>query len=80
MRLRVLEDGHTRKQKAMFWLARRYLDPIPGPILTLSYRPRFFGAPMAKALQEAMRRARHWSASEAELMCAFVSRQNRCRY
>lgn len=80
MRLRVLEQGHTRKQKFMFWLARRYLDPIPGPILTMSYRPRFFGAPMSVALQQAMRKAEHWSDSETELMCAFVSRHNRCRY
>jgi hypothetical protein len=80
MRLHVLEHGHTRTQKAMFWLARRYLDPLPGPILAMSYRPRLFGRFMARALQEAMRKATRWSASEAELMCAFVSKQNRCKY
>lgn len=80
MRLRVLEQGHTRKQKALMWLARRYLDPVPGPILTISYRPRFFGTHMAMALQQAMRQSKHWTLGESELMCAFVSAQNQCKY
>ena len=80
MRLRILEHGHTRKLKALLWVMRRFIDPIPGPILTLSYRPRFFGRSMAIALQEAMRGATRWTAGETELMCAFVSRQNRCEY
>ena len=57
MRLNVLENGHSRTQKALMWLARRYINPIPGPILTMSYRPRFFGNHMAPALQQAMRSA-----------------------
>lgn len=80
MRLRILDEGHSRKQKVMLWMARRFIDPVPGPILTMSYRPRFFGRNMSRALQEAMRGSKRWSWGEAELFCAFVSRANQCEY
>lgn len=80
MRLSVLDHGHSRKQRAMFWVMRRYLDPVPGPILTLSYRPEVFGRAMARVLQQAMRKATSWRDMECELFSAFVSRANRCEY
>lgn len=80
MRLRILEAGHTRKQRAIMWLVRRYLGVIPGPIKTMSYRPELFGAPMSATIQEAMREGRCFTAPQTELMAAFVSHRNRCEY
>ena len=80
MRLEILEHGHSRSQKMGFWLIRRILDPVPGPILVMSYRREFFGKPMAGVLQTAMRGSREWSLVENELFSAFVSEHNRCRF
>ncbi len=80
MRLNILEHGHNRKQKFLLWLCRLYLETVPGPILTMTYRPAFFGRMMAACLHEAMRKSSHFSASQCELMSAFVASENRCKY
>ena len=80
MRLQVIEDGHNRKQKLMLWLIRFYLPTVPGPILTMSYRPAFFGKYMARCLHEAMRKSENFDTSESELISAFVASTNECEY
>ncbi|MEM7153069.1 MAG: hypothetical protein AAF799_09505 [Myxococcota bacterium] len=80
MRLSVVDHGHSRVQRAMLWVMRRIIDPIPGPVLALSYRPALFGRSMAKVLQRSMRKAQRWEDAECELFSAFVSKANRCEY
>lgn len=80
MRLPIIDQGHSPGKKLAFWLMRRMLDPIPGPIRVLSYRRRFFGKPYAAVLQKAMRRAKEWSLGECELFSAFVSKHNQCSF
>ncbi|MEM9493591.1 MAG: alkylhydroperoxidase AhpD family core domain-containing protein, partial [Myxococcota bacterium] len=64
MRLEILENGHSRPQKLVFWLIRQLFGSVPGPILTMSYRRDLFGKHMAAILQEAMRGSSEWSKGE----------------
>jgi hypothetical protein len=55
-------------------------EHIPGPIITMSYDPQLFGRQFSAALEQAMRKMKHWSVGEVELFAAFVSKQNQCAY
>ncbi|MCG8419540.1 MAG: hypothetical protein MJE77_16540 [Proteobacteria bacterium] len=80
MRLHILDSGHSRPQRLVLWLMKQFVDPVPGPVLTMSYRRDFFGKYMAAVLQECMREMHEWSVTDVELFSAFVSSQNSCRF
>lgn len=81
MRLAILDTGHRFGTKALFALIRLVTrQPTPEVIKLVSYRPDFFGAPMKKVTQEAMRGPSAWSVGDRELMAAFVSRVNACEF
>jgi len=61
-----------------FWKA--VIGDVPGPMLVVSYRKKFFGDYWAACMQEGMRGARHWTKGEVELFAAFTSRVNSCAY
>ena len=67
MRLRIVDDG-----------------PAPpdalGVVKTLLYRPELFGAPFSETLDDAMRGPSTWTAGERELLAAFTSFLNECRF
>jgi len=44
------------------------------------YRKELFGLPFSRAAEAIMRGPSAWSVGERELMAAYVSRQNRCRF
>ena len=46
----------------------------------VKYRPDFYGGPMSKVTQEAMRGASAWSVADRELMAGFVARINQCEF
>lgn len=77
-----LESGLTLRQRLkarlVKWIMRS--DHVPGPIVTMSYDPELFGNHFAEALEDGMRRMKHWSLGEVELFAAFVSKENRCAY
>ena len=73
MRLAVVDSGAGE--------LRRRLGREPGGVLlTLYYRPDFFGRPFSDALDLAMRGPSDWSAGERELFAAFVSSLNQCPF
>jgi uncharacterized peroxidase-related enzyme len=81
MRLRVLDNGHR-------WRARVAMRLIPLAVgtelddvgKTSLYRPDLFGRPWLALLREVLRGPSDWSPAERELLAAFVSRLNSCRY
>lgn len=75
-----LEAGFSRGQRIKGWIVRRVVGTIPGPIVTMSYDPELFGREFARALEDAMRRMKHWSVGEVELFAALVSKENSCAY
>ena len=81
MRLRILDSGHGFGTKALFAVIRMASrQPVLDVIKLVKYRADFYGAPMSKVTQEAMRGPSAWSVGDRELMAAFVARTNECEF
>jgi AhpD family alkylhydroperoxidase len=81
MRLRILDSGHSFGTKALFALIRAVSrQPVLDVIKLVKYRPDFYGDPMSRVTQEAMRGPSAWSVADRELMAAFVAKTNQCEF
>lgn len=81
MRLRILDNGHSFGTKALFaFISAVSRQPVLDVVKLVSYRPDFYGKPMSKVTQEAMRGPSPWSVGERELMAAFVAKTNRSEF
>jgi uncharacterized peroxidase-related enzyme len=81
MRLQVLDSGHGFGTKVLFAIIRTASrQPVLDVIKLVKYRPEFYGDPMAKVTQEAMRGSSAWSVADRELMAAFVAKTNQCEF
>ena len=81
MRLAILDSGHSFGTKALFAFIRAVSrQPVPEVVKLVKYRPDFFGTPMQRVVQEAMRGPSAWSIGDRELMAAFVSKVNECEF
>lgn len=81
MRLRILDIGHGFGTKTLFALIRAVSrQPVLDVIKLVKYRADFYGRPMARVTQEAMRGPSTWSVGDRELMAAFVAKSNRCEF
>ena len=81
MRLTNVERGDSLKNRIFFGIVRLASGfRIPDVVRTLRYRAGFFGRHHANHTHEAMRGASAWSVGERELMAAFVSKLNECRF
>jgi hypothetical protein len=80
MRLKSLTQGKGLKQKLGFAAVTLLAGRVPGPILTFSHRPEFFGKGFSSALQKALRGPSEFSIGERELFAAWVSKLNSCSY
>ncbi len=80
MRLEILDNGHTPRQKIVLETIRADRGIAPGPVLVMSYRRDLFGKYIAECFQEAMRETTEWSIGDVELFAAFVSSLNECKY
>jgi uncharacterized peroxidase-related enzyme len=81
MRLKIFEQGHTFKNKAI--LALIYLMSrrrVPDIVRVIFYRPDLYGRAASAWTQAVMRGSSAWTVGERELMAAFTSRLNRCEY
>ena len=81
MRLRILDSGHSFGTKALFALIQMVSrQPVLDVVKLVKYRADFYGGPMSKVTQEAMRGPSAWSVGDRELMAAFVAKTNRCEF
>jgi hypothetical protein len=80
MRLLILANGHRPLQKIPLALMKAMYGVVPGPVAVMSYRRDLFGKYLADCCQEGMRGGSEWQPAEVELMAAFVSKLNDCRY
>jgi uncharacterized peroxidase-related enzyme len=77
MRLSILDKGHTLGTKALFAMIRVVSGhPVVDAVKVVAYRPDFYGNPMKRLTQEAMRGPSSWSVADRELMAAYVSQAN----
>jgi AhpD family alkylhydroperoxidase len=81
MRLRILDSGHGFGTKALFALIRAVSrQPVLDVIKLVKYRADFYGDPMSRVTQEAMRGPSAWSVGDRELMAAFIAKTNQCEF
>ena len=81
MRLAILDHGHSLGTKVLFLLIRATSrQPVLDVIKLVKYRADFYGVPMQRVTQEAMRGPSAWSVADRELMAAFVAKNNECEW
>jgi hypothetical protein len=86
MRLPKVATGQRLPQKALLSMVRVVSrasgDPVsPSDIMrTVLYRPKLFGKPYSELIHALLRGPSDWSAGERELLAAFTSRLNACRF
>ena len=81
MRLQLLDSGHSFGTKALFVFIRAVSrQPVLDVVKLVNYRPDFYGKPMSKVTQEAMRGPSAWSVGDRELMAAFIASNNQCEF
>jgi len=81
MRLQILDSGHGIGTKVLFAIIRTITrQPVLDVVKLVSYRPEFYGKPMSKVTQEAMRGPSPWSVADRELMAALIAKTNQCEF
>jgi AhpD family alkylhydroperoxidase len=81
LRLAILDNGHGFGTKALFALIRTASrQPVLDVIKLVKYRADFYGGPMQRVTQEAMRGPSSWSVGDRELMAALVAKTNECEW
>src|SRR6185437_7735418 len=81
MRLRILDSGHIIGTKALFaFIQMVSRQPVLDVVKVVSYRSDFYGKPMSRMTQEAMRGPSAWSVADRELMAAFIASTNQCEF
>ncbi len=81
MRLRRVERGDSLRKRLFFALVRAKSGYRASDVMrTLRYREAHFGLPHRLHTHEVMRGPSAWTVGERELMAAFVSRMNQCRF
>jgi len=81
MRLAVLDHGHSAGTKALFALIRLLSrQPVLEAVKLVKYRADFYGRPMQRVTQEAMRGPSAWPVGDRELMAAIVAQANACEW
>ena len=81
MRLAILDSGHGLGTKALFVLIRAASrQPVLDVIKLAKYRADFYGGPMQRVTQEAVRGPSAWSVADRELMAALIAKTNECEW
>jgi len=81
MRLAILDSGHGFTTKALFaFIGAVSRQPVLDIIKLGKYRADFYGDPMQRVTQEAMRGPSAWSVGDRELMAALVAKTNSCEW
>jgi uncharacterized peroxidase-related enzyme len=81
MRLAILDSGHSLGTKALFAIIRAASrQPVLDVLKLVKYRADFYGGPMQRVTEEAMRGPSSWSVADRELMAALVAKTNECEW
>jgi uncharacterized peroxidase-related enzyme len=81
MRLEILNKGYSFGTKMLFGIIKAVSKyPLPDAAKIIFYRPAYYGTPMKKFTQKAMRGSSEWSIGDRELMAAYVSNLNQCSF
>ncbi len=81
MRLAILRHGHRLRVRVFIRAVKAIAGREPDDVVKTSlYRPDFFGRAWLAYVRGVLRGPSEWTPGEREIMAAFVSRLNACRY
>jgi uncharacterized peroxidase-related enzyme len=81
VRLAILDSGHSLGTKALFaFIGAVSRQPVLDAVKLVKYRAEFYGSPMSRVTQGAMRGPSVWSVGDRELMAALVAKTNECEW
>jgi uncharacterized peroxidase-related enzyme len=81
MRLKQVESGHSFVAKLKLGAMQLQMgERAPDVVRVLWYRPELFGKDINKYFEELLRGASEWTVGERELIAAYVSHSNDCRF
>jgi uncharacterized peroxidase-related enzyme len=81
VRLAILDNGHSFRTKALFALIGAVSrQPVLDAVKVVKYRADFYGDPMSRVTQDAMRGPSAWSIGDRELMAALIAKTNECEW
>jgi uncharacterized peroxidase-related enzyme len=81
VRLNILDSGHSLGTKVLFaFISAVSGQPVLDAVKVIKYRSDFYGDPMSKVTQDAMRGQTAWSVGDRELMAALVAKTNECEW
>lgn len=81
MRINMESGGRRRKVAHLTQAAARfYIGMVPGPQLTLEWRPDLFHSSMYAYVNRGMSARGNWDKGESELFASFVSNLNTCNF
>lgn len=81
MRVDLMKSPHRPWfMSLLLRIARWRVGVVPGPPLTISYRPSFFAPDFRNFIMRGMRGTDSWDRGHAELFAAFVSNLNACHF
>lgn len=79
MRLAILDKGHSLGTKALFaFICAISRQPVLDAVKVVNYRADFYGGPMSRVAQDAMRGPSAWPVGDRELMAALIAKSNEC--
>jgi uncharacterized peroxidase-related enzyme len=81
MRLAILDSGHSFGTKALFaFIGAVSHQPVLDAVKMIKYRADFYGNPMSRVTQDAMRGPSAWTVGDRELMAALIAKTNECEW
>lgn len=81
MRLAILDNGHSLGTKALLaFIGAVSRQPVLDAVKVVKYRADFYGSPMSRVTQDAMRGPSAWSVGDRELMAALIAKTNECEW
>jgi uncharacterized peroxidase-related enzyme len=81
VRLSILDSGHSLGTKALFaFIGAVSRQPVLDAVKLVKYRADFYGSPMSRVTQGAMRGSSAWSVGDREVMAALIAKTNECEW
>jgi uncharacterized peroxidase-related enzyme len=81
VRLAILDNGHSFGTKVLFaFIGAVSRQPVLDAVKVVKYRADFYGNPMSRVTQDAMRGPSAWSVGDRELMAAVIAKTNECEW